>query len=72
MARRSVSARQTCTDTRATHVELRTTVGRRDVQRDRLHAHEVLPAGQVLRERESDSRDALRGERDALPTVGDS
>ena len=48
MARKSVSARPTYTDTQATHVELRTTVGRRDVQRDRLHAHEVLSAGQVL------------------------
>ena len=70
MARRSVSARPTYTDTQATHVELRTTVGRRDVQRDRLHAHEVLPAGQVLGEREGDAGDALRGERDALPAVG--
>ena len=55
---------------RGTYVELGTTESRRDVQRDRLHAHEVLPAGQVLREREGDSGDALRWERDTLPAVG--
>ena len=53
-----------------TYVELRTTVGRRDVQGDSLHANEVLARGEVLRECEGDSGDALGGEGNATTTVG--
>ena len=41
------------------------------MQRDRLHADEVLPAREGRGQGERDPGHALRGERDALPAVGD-
>lgn len=42
------------------------------MQGNGLHADEVLPGGEVLRERERHSRNTLSGERDGLAAVGDS
>ena len=61
---------RTLASSHATYVELRTTVGRCNVQGDSLHANEVLARGEVLRECEGDSGDALSGEGDATTTVG--
>lgn len=47
-----------------THVELRTTECRGDVQRDSLHTDEVLSARKRSGDREVDTRHVLGGERD--------
>ena len=54
-----------------THVELCTTVRLRDVQRDGLHADEVLAARERPGDGERDGREVLRGPGDALPAVRD-
>lgn len=40
------------------------------MQSDRLHPDEVIATGQVLRNREADTGDVLRGERDGRAAIG--